>query len=75
MTDASASAALVDEAARAQGEGSVSDSRLQYLVLGARAVSQIQGPAWMAYGGAVTMHTLAALAFIESLFYYADGAG
>ena len=28
----------------------------------------------MAYGGAVTMHTLAALAFIGSLFYYADKA-
>lgn len=28
----------------------------------------------MAYGGAVTMHTLAALAFIGSLFYYADEA-
>ena len=28
----------------------------------------------MAYGGALTMHTLAALAFIGSLFYYADEA-
>ena len=28
----------------------------------------------MAYGGALTMHTLSALAFIGSLFYYADKA-